>query len=170
MKNIILLVAFLYAVATFGQHRTEPTQDFTVGGKVKNELRVTISDLKNFKTVAIPDLRITNHKGIEKGTAKDLKGILVKDILAGLEFDVESPKVLSELYLTFIAIDDYRIVYSWNEIFNSTTGDHLFLITAKDGKTLEEMDDRILIATTNDINTGRRYIKNLVRVEVSRVP
>lgn len=170
MKEIVLFVAFFYALVAFGQHEMEPTEGFMVSGKVKNEHRVTISDLKNFKAVSIPDLQITNHKGIAKGKARNLKGILVKDILEGVEFDVQNPKVLSELYLTFIAIDGYKIVYSWNEIFNSTTGDHLFLITDKEGKTLEEMEDRVLIVTANDINTGRRYIKNLQRIEVSRVP
>jgi len=117
----------------------------------------------------IGSLNITNHTGEKRGTASDMKGVLVKDVLQGVKFKTETPRQSSEFYLTFVASDGYKAVFSWNEIFNSPTGDHLYLITEKAGKKIGEMDDRILLVTTSDFKTGRRHIKALSRIVVGRV-
>ena len=86
-----------------------------------------------------------------------------------MELNEESPKRFSEFFLTFIAIDNYKVVYSWNEIFNSPIGDNIYLITSRDGKQLKDMDERILILTPIDFKTGRRHIKGLSKIVVERV-
>jgi hypothetical protein len=44
-----------------------------------------------------------------------------------------------------------------------------FLITEKGGKTMEEKSDRILLVTTTDFKTKRRYNKGLNQIVVERV-
>ena len=113
-------------------------------------------------------LTITNHLGIEKGVAKALKGVLLRDVISRIDFNVENQKQLSEIFFTCIASDGYKVVYSWNEIFNTSTGDHTFFITGKNGKAMMEQPDRMLMATTSDYKTGRRYIKGLSKIVVGR--
>ena len=113
---------------------------------------------------------ITNHIGEPHGTSKQIKGILVKELLKDIELKEDNPKLLSEFYFTFIASDNYKVVYSWNEIFNSSTGDHLFYIVASiEGESLKDMRSRILVVTPTDYKTGRRYIKALSKIVVDRV-
>ena len=169
MKNRLIVVFALSTFICYGQLKVNPTEAFTVIGKVKKEVTFTISDLQNYESKKISDVVISNHLGEVKGTSKYLKGILLKDILSRIEFDAESPKVLSEFYLTCIANDGYKVVFSWNEIFNTSTGDNLYLITSKDGKELKDMDDRILIISTTDFKTGRRNVKGLAKIIVDRV-
>ncbi|MBX2897892.1 MAG: hypothetical protein KF763_20790 [Cyclobacteriaceae bacterium] len=128
-----------------------------------------MADIEKYPTKTIGDVVITNHLGEPRGTAEQLTGVLVKDLLKDLELKEESPKRFSEFYLTFVAVDNYKVVYSWNEIFNSSTGDNLFLITSRDGKKLKDMDERILILTPTDFKTGRRHIKGLSKILVERV-
>lgn len=128
-----------------------------------------MDDIEKYPSKILGDVVITNHLGEPRGISKQLEGVLVKDLLKDLELKEESPKRFSEFYFTFVAIDNYKVVYSWNEIFNSPTGDNLFLITAKDGKKLKDMDERILILTSTDLKTGRRYIKRLSKILVERV-
>jgi hypothetical protein len=167
MKAIYLLLFFCPLIAS--AQRLNTTDEIMVSGEVKNQLKITIPDLAKFNAVDIPDIQITNHLGELKGSAKSLKGIPLKSFLNQIQFKEENPKLLSQFYLTFIALDNYKAVYSWNEIFNSPTGDNLFLVTEKDGKKLNEMPESFLIITPTDVQTGRRYIKGLSKIVVERV-
>lgn len=168
MKRLTVLILVFISVAVWAQTNKQPTDNFVVTGLVKKELKFTITDLEKYPSREIDDVVITNHLGEPRGTAKQLTGILVKDLLQDMELKEESPKLFSEFYLTFIAADNYKIVYSWNEIFNSMTGDNLYVITARDGKKLSDMEDRILILTPTDFKTGRRHLRGLSKIDVER--
>lgn len=168
MKNLSLLLLFVVSMSVWGQ-KSETTTEFVVSGLVKKELKFTVTDIEKHPSKPIGDVVITNHMGEPRGTAKQLKGILVKELLDDMELQEESPKRFSEFYLTFVAIDNYKVVYSWNEIFNSPTGDQLFVITSRDGKDIKDMPESILILTPTDFKTGRRHINGLSKILVERV-
>ena len=168
MKISMTFLFISISLAVWSQKSTQTTDAFTVEGQVKKTLTIGLSDLEKYPIQKIDEVVITNHTGEPRGTAKELKGVLVKDVLKDLEFKEESPKLLSEFYFVFVAIDDYKVVYSWNEIFNSPTGDNLFLITSRDGIALKDMKDRILVLTPSDFKTGRRHVKGLNKILVLR--
>jgi hypothetical protein len=85
----------------------------------------------------------------------------LKDILNQVEFATENPRVLSEFFLTCVASDGYKVVFSWNEIFNTSTGDHVYLITSKASQPLSSLNDRLLLVTTTIFKTGRHHVKGL---------
>ncbi|HWA32860.1 MAG TPA: hypothetical protein VG737_01960, partial [Cyclobacteriaceae bacterium] len=84
------------------------------------------------------------------------------------EINAESPRVLSEYYFACKANDNYTVVYSWNEIYNTATGDSAYIITEKNGKDAASMDDSILMISPKDRMTGRRHVKALASIEVKR--
>lgn len=170
LKKRIVIFLLLVATTTFGQNVVKPTDEFTVSGQVLNDTSFTVKGLAAYNTVPIPDIVITNHLGERKSSAVGLRGILIRDLLSAVRFKVDNARLLSEFYLVFIANDNYKVVYSWNEIFNSPVGDQLFLLTARDGKSLKDMNERIVIITTSDFKTGRRYIKGLKSIIVARIP
>lgn len=165
--SALLLLVF---GACFGQekHEVSPTDVFIVTGAVEKELTFRLADLAQLPSSPLADVVITNHLGEPRGTARGLKGVKIKDVISGMVIKAESPKVLSEYFLTFVASDGYTVVYSWNELFNSPNGDNCYLITEKDGKKLSDMPDRLLVLTPTDFKTGRRHIKGLQRIVVSR--
>jgi DMSO/TMAO reductase YedYZ molybdopterin-dependent catalytic subunit len=168
MKKIILS-SFCLIIGVATAQQIKVTSSFTVSGEVFSPLTVSVMDLKKWKEVVIGDLVITNHLGEKKSEAKGLKGILLKEILQTVEIKSESPKVLSEYYFVFTASDGYKVVYSWNELFNTIVGESVYLVTEKNGKTITEMDDSILVVSTKDFKTGRRNVKGLSSIEVMRV-
>lgn len=168
MKKIIAL-SFSLIVGFANAQQIKVTSSFTISGEVFSPLTVSVMDLKKWKEVIIGDLVITNHSGEKKSDAKGLKGILLKEILQTVEIKSESPKVLSEYYFVFTASDGYRVVYSWNELFNTSVGESVYLITEKNGKSITEMDDSILVVSTKDFKTGRRNVKGLSSIAVMRV-
>ncbi len=169
MKQITTLSLIFIAITVWGQKITNPIEKFIVTGEINKELSITIKDIQKFPAQDIQDVAITNHLGEPRGIAKQLKGVLVKDLLSGLSLKEKNPKLFSEFYFSFVANDQYKVVYSWNEIFNAQTGNNLFLITARDGVNINEMEDRLLILTPSDFKTGRRHIKSLEKIVVKRV-
>ena len=169
MKTLYYFILVFFSMTVLAQKADVTSDSFKVTGLVKKELVFSLADIEKYTSNSIADVTITNHLGESRGTASKLTGILVKDLLKDLELQEQSPKLFSEFYLIFVAADNYKVVYSWNEIFNSSTGDNLYLITSRDGKSLKEMEERILILTPTDFKTGRRHIKGLSKIIVERV-
>ena len=105
----------------------------------------------------------------KKYTMTNIEGVPIKSILSKVSLATDDPKTLSEYYFVFIASDNYKVVYSWNELFNSATGNNIFVIQKKEGKDLTSLDDVISVICTSDEATGRRYVKGLKEILVERV-
>jgi hypothetical protein len=58
---------------------------------------------------------------------------------------------------------------SWNEIFNSNTGNSVYILTEQDGKPASALDNRIALVSPKDQMTGRRYVKSLQKIVIERV-
>ncbi|HEU5165837.1 MAG TPA: molybdopterin-binding protein [Chitinophagaceae bacterium] len=170
MRSILYLVLTFTVFSASAQKENIPTtENFSIEGKVKKSLTVSLADLSSYKSYSIDSIVITNHLGERRSTLKNVKGILLKDILNKVEIDSETPKVLSEYYFVCIASDNYKVVFSWNEIFNNDTGKYVYIITAQDGKPAITLDNRIALVSSKDQMTGRRYVKGLQKIIIERV-
>jgi hypothetical protein len=167
MRYILVLIT-LISFSASAQKEYTATSSFIISGKVKAPIIVSIANLKKLKQYDIGDVVITNHLGEPRNTAKALKGVLLRDVLGLAEIDSESPRVLSEYYFVCKANDNYTVVYSWNELFNTSVGDTAFIILEKNGQPVEKMDDSILMVSSKDLRTGRRHVKALTTIEVKR--
>lgn len=172
MKKLIVSLFLLFGIYTqnFAQKNIVPTDSFTIKGNILKTLTVRLQNLSTYKIYNLGNVIIRNHAGVIKDTAVQVKGILLKDVLASIIFDALNPKVLSEYYFVCTASDGYKIVFSWNELFNSQAGDHIFIVTEKQNTSGQNMYDRIALICPQDINTGRRFLKALQEIEIKRVP
>lgn len=168
MKQILALIIIFACNSLLAQNEIKTTTSFTITGEVKASIIITIADLAKWKQQTIGDVIITNHLGEKKSEAKGLKGILLKEILESVEIKSESPKVLSEYYFVCKATDGYKVVFSWNEIFNSKVGESVFIVTEKNGVSASKMNDSILLLSPNDFKTGRRHVKSLSTIQIKR--
>lgn len=165
MRLFLMLFLFTGFVSN-AQRKITATDSFKILGKVKKENTFTVTDLNKFPKVSIADQIIYNHKGEVKDTLTNLKGVLLKTVLAATEYLYEKPKTLNEFYLVCTASDGYKVVFSWNEIYNSEIGNHLYIITEKNGEPIKAIEERIILIATSDLQSGRRYIKALEKIEV----
>ncbi len=99
MKSFLLLGFITTSLFAFGQKPIPTTENFTIEGKVKKEMTVALADLSSYKSYSIDSIVIINHLGERRSTLKNVKGVLLKDILGKIEIDSGNPKVLSEFYL-----------------------------------------------------------------------
>ena len=170
MKSILVLFFVITVFSASAQKENIPTtESFSIEGKVKKNLTISLADLSAYKSYSIDSIVITNHLGERRSSLKNVKGVLLKDILEKTEIDSESAKVLSEYYIVCIASDNYKVVFSWNEIFNSNTGNSVYILTAQDGKPASALDNRIALVSPKDQMTGRRYVKGLQKIVIERV-
>ncbi len=167
LKIILLILLLNYSLNA--QRKISPTTFFTISGKVISEQIITVKKLDSFPKKDIKDLIIFNHKGEIKDTIKNIRGVLFKEVFSKTTFTNQKPKNLNEFYFVCSASDGYKVVFSWNEIFNSEVGNNLYFITEMDGKSLEDLEQRIILLSSSDIQNGRRYIKGLEKIEVKQV-
>lgn len=69
--------------------------------------------------------------------------------------------------MTVTAGDGYRVVFSWQEIFNSPIGEGVMLLIEKNGKPLCAGHGRPDLISSQDYFTGSRYVKGVEKIEIS---
>ena len=169
IKLLFFLSGALITFQMVAQRIVPATDSFIIQGKIKSELALTLSDLDTFPKSIIKDQIIYNQKGEPKDTVTNMKGVLLKSVLTPIEYVYDKPKQLNEFYFVLTGSDGYRVVFSWNEIYNTEAGNQFYIVTEKEGKTIKEMDERILFISTADLKAGRRYIKGLQAIEVRQL-
>jgi len=169
IRILILTISILTNFSVNGQRTIPPTDSLQVTGKIKNPTTFTLADLDTFPKTTIKDQIIYNHNGEVKDTLTGMSGIPLKTLLASILYVYDKPKFLNEFYFVFIASDGYRVIFSWNEIYNTETGNNFFIVTEMEGKELKYLGQRILFISTGDLKTGRRYIKGLEKIEVRQL-
>lgn len=160
MKYFAILFVFL---AVFFQ-----AQKISVQGDISKPVTFTDEDLKKYPVHEVKSIDILNHKMEFKKTLKNLKGVLLKDVLSQISFNVPTPKELSTFYLVCTAEDGYKAVFSWNELFNTEAGDHVMLMTSENGSPTSGTKEGITLITPGDRATGRRYVKNLSEIVIKK--
>lgn len=160
MKNFLLLIAVLVTTLSFSQSKS-----FEIINPDNEKTTVTAEDLAKYSKHPIDSIQITNHLKEYRSTIKNMKGVLLRDVLSKVSFKEKSPKVLSEYYIVCIAEDGYKVVFSWNEIFNTSVGDNVLIIPEVEGRP----KDGISTLSPTDFATGRRYVKILKTIQLKKV-
>jgi hypothetical protein len=169
MTNMKYLLFFCFGLLLFQISEAQnASESIVVSGEVLKAETIDIPKLSSYTNVHLDSLRIYTHDMQPKGLMKNINGVLLKDILSAIPFNNENPKVLSEYYIECQATDGYRVIFSWNELFNSETGNHVMIVTSKNGTNISQLDDRIALVSSTDYATGRRYVKWLSRVIIHR--
>ncbi|HMR90503.1 MAG TPA: hypothetical protein PKD51_20225 [Saprospiraceae bacterium] len=167
--QLAIIVCIINIDGVIGQNIIKQTFDLKITGRVISEKTFNIHDLDTFAQVNIDEYILYNKDGSLKNTLKNLKGIPIKSILKVVKYAEESPRSLNEYYFILKASDGYKVVFSWNEIYNTDVGNNLFIITEIDGKKARDLPHHILFLSCADIKTGLRYIKCLENIEVKQI-
>lgn len=149
--------------------QAQESKQFTIEGKIKKNLSIDLPSLKEFKTESIDSMVVLNHLLQRKSSIKNIKGVLLKDVLSKVEIVAESPKKLSEYYIVCIATDNYKVVFSWNEVFNNEIGKHILILTSFDANPAKSEKGNIALISPTDEATGRRFVKGLSKISILQV-
>jgi hypothetical protein len=168
MKKLLILFLFCGTFA-YAQEPLKQTLSFSISGQVKNGSVITMDSLNSYPVKVIGDIKVTDHVGTFKHEDDQLKGVLLKDILSHTVLAASSPKLYSRFYFACTGNDGYVVVYSWNELFNTEVGNHVFILMEKNGIKADKMPESIQMTSSTDFKTGRRYLHNLDKIVVGEV-
>src|SRR5262245_25072324 len=118
MNKLLVFYFTTLSLSVTAQKNIETTDRISLEGNVKSKLSLSLKDLEAFPAKHLDSVVIYSHLMEPRKTIRNIKGVLLKDLVDKAGVDIDSPKLLSEFYVTCIASDQYKVVYSWNEIFN----------------------------------------------------
>jgi hypothetical protein len=169
MKRYFILALLLNSLSTLAQEKAtyKPTYQFTISGDVEKESVITMDSLKSYPLKEIGDIEVTDHTGNFKHGDQNLKGVLLRDILNHSQLNA-TPHLYSQFYLVCTGSDGYKVVYSWNELFNTDIGDHVYIVLEKNGKKIGDLPESLQMVSMLDQKTGRRYLHNLEKIVVEQ--
>ena len=168
MKTFLLFL-LLSSTACFAQEKVsyKPTYQFAITGDVKSTVVITTDSLLAYPLKYIGNIKVTDHLGNLKHGDENLKGVLLKDILIHCQIN-STPHLYSQYFFVCTGADGYKVVYSWNELFNTVIGDHVFIVLEKNGQKLADLPESLQMVSMLDQTTGRRYLHNLDKIIVEQ--
>jgi hypothetical protein len=121
--------------------------------------------LKQSQTVTAPGG--SGGAGAERSVT--WQGVLLKDVLLKADFGGPTDRAARTGVIEAVASDGYRAVYSWGEVFNSSLGEQLIVISAADGRPLDAAAGPLALRSLADQRPGPRHVRNLCAVVVRRL-
>ncbi len=145
------------------------SEQITVGGLVENRLVLSVADLRKFSAAQIGEMPVVCQTGANLGKLENLKGVLLKDLLEKAAIVSKSHNDVKKMVVIANATDDYKVVFSWTEIFNSPLGEGILVYFEKNGAPLDDEEGRIAMVSAKDTRTGPRHVKWLKDIEVRKI-
>ena len=167
MKNIEGLILLVTHVLTLsGQVTITRTDRFSVEQNGKTVLVVALDHLNGLVVRSIGDVKMFNSKGEEKSIRKNVKGVLLRDALKKMTFEVANTKELNQYIFVLEATDGYKVVLSRNEVFNS---ENLYIVSESNDIPIHQSSDRIEVLAISQPGKGHIYIKGLKTMKAIKI-
>lgn len=172
-QNILCIFVFAVTAVTLSTHAHEKdpakyiTDSIIVEGRVEKPVTLSVDDLAGLPQTEIQSVPMRCGPDREKGQPSDYSGVLLRDLLEYAGIDVEEHHSRNRTWIAAVASDDYAVVFSWHEIFNSYIGDGALVVIEENGRPLEE-DGRIGMISAKDNYTCGRHVKWLQRIDIQR--
>lgn len=178
MNNIIKLATLLVGLTLMSvplsakqqAPATFVTETLKVSGHVEQPLSLSVAQLASeFTLHQDGNVALICQSGENKGQLESLKGVLLTDILQKAKIISREHNELKKIIIIATASDDYKAVFSWNELFNSPIGEGVLVFFEKDGAALNDFEGRIAMVSSKDTRTGPRHVRWLKQIDVVRI-
>lgn len=166
MLKLLFLSTIFLSASSYAQVKIEPTNTFIVKGNIDKALTVSNSTIDSLTAVNLGDVTTVNHLGEVKSVRKNVKAVLLKNILAGVKLNVAKPGDLASCYFVAAGSDGHKFVLSYNEVFN---GSNVYVITESNGQSWQSIQDRIALLILLEPHKGHIAMKGLEKLSVEKV-
>jgi hypothetical protein len=133
--------------------------------------RYTRGELAKLPATELKQRRIVERSGGGPSDEQVIRydGVLLRELLLQRAGASGEGRLARDSLVEAVATDGYRAWFSWMELFNSAAGDNVLVVTAQDGKALDERSGPLALRTLGDYRPGPRHVRNLCAVRVRRV-
>jgi hypothetical protein len=135
-------------------------------GRVARPLLIGSKDLRGMDAEELKDLPIICGDGTPKGRIRSCRGVLLETIIGRAEVIKEEHNDTKKMFFVVSANDGHKVVFSWQEIFNTPIGGGVMILLERDGESLDVEEGRLELISAEDYHTGSRYVKGLSAIEV----
>lgn len=143
-----------------------PARSLAITGGVEHPLDLDADKLRQRPPQQIVDLQLPGKDG---GAASRVRGVRLRDLLDEAKIVTRDHNTVKKLAVIAGATDGYKVVFSWNELFNSAAGDSVLVLFERDGKPLSAAEGPLALIAGKDLRTGPRHVKLLQSVEVRQI-
>lgn len=137
-----------------------------VNGRVERPLSLGMAEILNMEMEEFQNLFIVCGTGDPRDTIRRCRGVLIEKVLQKADVIKGEHNDTKRMFIVATAEDGYRVVFSWQEIFNTAVGGGVAILAERDGKPLDESRPRLDLISALDYYAGSRYVKNLRDIEV----
>lgn len=96
-------------------------------------------------------------------------GVLLRDVIAGAPGYQTAGAAQRGLVFQAVAIDGYRAIFSWGELFNSDATEQVLVIQSQGGQPLDNAEGPLALRALGDLKPGPRHVRNLCAIIVSKL-
>ncbi|MBP8644924.1 MAG: hypothetical protein KBH99_02230 [Syntrophobacteraceae bacterium] len=140
---------------------------FRVTGRVANPVLFGMEELLEMDMEEVTDLPIICGSGTPKGRIRSCRGVLLETVIRKVDVVKEGDDDTKRMFFIASARDGFKVVFSWQEIFNTSIGGGVMILTEKDGRSLDGDRNQFELISAEDYYTGSRYVRELSSIEVA---
>lgn len=166
MKKAVIVLVF---AAFNGVAQKKESPKLKVSGLVEHSMVLSVDELKTKKVVSGRSFKVVSLEGQVKKTIPAFRGVSLKSLVDEAKMLIPNPKERGQFYVSVTGNDGHKVIFSWSELYNGTTGDKAFIIFEDNGKPITK-DGPFSLITTADIFTETRYVKSIKSIEVGKIP
>lgn len=145
------------------------TERLAVTGAVERPLDVGLDELRRLPASDIKEIILESQSPAKAGKTEVFRGVLMRTLLEKAKVAAPGRHDLKKMIFVTRASDDYAVVFTWAEVFNTEVGDGVLVVFEKEGKPLSEDEGRIALISAKDIHRGARHVRWLKAIEVRKV-
>lgn len=140
-----------------------------VSGRVKQPLVLSRQELCRMEAEELTDVPIICGTGTPKGRIGRCRGVLLENVIRMVEVLTEEENDTKKMFVVASADDGFKVVFSWQEIFNTPIGGGIMILIERDGRSLCEEPGCLELLSAEDYFTGSRHVRGVTNIEVVRV-
>ena len=141
-----------------------------ITGRVREPVILSMKDLCEMGDFEeVKDLMVICGTGTPKGRIESCKGVLLENVIRKADVIKDGHNDTKKMYIVASAPDGYKVVFSWQEIFNSPMGEGVMILIEKDGESLCEKNSELELISAKDYFTGSRIVTGVNNIEVIMV-
>jgi len=172
-KHVFLILALSIVTMLVSQAQVKSdsgfvTESVTVKGKIKNSMVLTVESLQKMKVVNGKGVNIICQSGEHKKTIKSFKAVLLRDIIDSASVLMDRKKDRGKFVIVVTASDNYKVIFSYNELYFGAAGNNIYVAFEENGKALTE-EGKIIIFCSSDKVSGPRHVKWVQTIEVKEI-
>lgn len=163
----LAIPSFVQAMALDSQSSPAGISWLFLGGAVRQKGPLSVQSLRaSVLAAAVEPVPLTTHSGEIRRTLAGYRGIKLTELLDQAQIELPDYNSLKRSYIVVRARDNYTVVFSWSELYNTAVGAGVLVLVERDGQALPETEGPLALISRKDLTTGPRYVRWLASIEV----